>query len=854
MSFENRASTALRYREELTFDESIHHGISPGKRILTMSLPPRSTSAAAPAQAKREPAADAAREEQAALTARWMDTAMRPDLHAAPVQCKLASTDGNELAPVRSDGSGQRLPGPVQAKMEHALGSDFSAVRIHEGAQAASIGALAYTRGTDIHFAPGQYDPESRRGQELLGHELTHVVQQARGRVGTTTQAKGLPVNDDPGLEREADELGARAARGEAVHDSPAPQSLPTAAWSGALQRMLATTGLPEGADTSTPEKHADAIIAKIGQARAYQDLVSQQGADAVRTKLIDMIRSATDHGSFNLASLAGPRQLVRKIEAEFPVPVFEVGQTVQEGTFVGFVKDVTDRGVLVQFVRKLSDPDDAQTYLDDPPEPKNPRDLRPSAAVIRRERERPRSPELRMASARDVSPHGKPVREPARNSAPSRVVSAQDVSARLPGSPERGARVAPKDFSFVPEAMHLQFMKGDKAGAAHIEQMALIGLDEGFRVTVLVAEEDERALLELLSPVAQRNITLNRSERQPSQWAEDSGEFHVDGSVHVPNRAPNMGSRSPEDAMREGREARGFYLAEKDRQDSDISRLGAMVSDRSSQKDKVATGIAERARGVYENTSYIEGGNMLTGTHANGRPFALIGMDALYATRKQILPARDGAATPDDEARVKNVISRDIGIDPVDIHFVEQPGEFHLDMKMAVMGPGQVLVNDAFDVFDLQQEWILEDYESKRGSMPQGEWEALYPEIDRELAELSRKAQRAWAYETRTIEHLSQVPGLRIVRVAANFPGTRTLPTMNFLNGEGGRGLDDSPFFVTNGGDPRAEAYIARMYLEELHTGLRRLYFLDREYSELSLRDSGGVGCRTKGQGSVRE
>jgi Domain of unknown function (DUF4157) len=88
-------------------------------------------------------------------------------------------------------GGRAEIPGDVRAKMEAALGADFSPVRIHEGPHAEAVGALAYTQGTDIHFAPGQYQPDSQRGQELLGHELTHVLQQSQGRVQATTQAKG---------------------------------------------------------------------------------------------------------------------------------------------------------------------------------------------------------------------------------------------------------------------------------------------------------------------------------------------------------------------------------------------------------------------------------------------------------------------------------------------------------------------------------------------------------------------------------------------------------------------------------------------------------------------------------------
>jgi hypothetical protein len=104
--------------------------------------------------------------------------------------------------------------------MERALGHDFSRVRVHEGGHAESLGAIAYTRGTDLHFAPGRYSPATRSGQELLGHELAHVVQQQAGRVAVP-QGKGAPINADPALEAEADRLGRMAAGrpSAAAHD-----------------------------------------------------------------------------------------------------------------------------------------------------------------------------------------------------------------------------------------------------------------------------------------------------------------------------------------------------------------------------------------------------------------------------------------------------------------------------------------------------------------------------------------------------------------------------------------------------------------------------------------------------------
>jgi Domain of unknown function (DUF4157) len=202
----------------------------PGKQTRASDLTARSE---APLQARataRAPQSDASPPPQMSdwVMTPELDSAMglglgEPSAGGAPVQRKEASAragegeapkNGEEQAAEPAQGGGQPLSQHVRLKMESSLGADFSAVRIHEGPEAQAAGAIAYTRGTDIFFAPGQYQPESESGQELLGHELAHVVQQAQGRVQATKQAKGLAVNDDASLEREADELGAQAARG----------------------------------------------------------------------------------------------------------------------------------------------------------------------------------------------------------------------------------------------------------------------------------------------------------------------------------------------------------------------------------------------------------------------------------------------------------------------------------------------------------------------------------------------------------------------------------------------------------------------------------------------------------------
>lgn len=163
-------------------------------------------------------------------------------------------------------GAGQALPGAVRAGMEQSFGVDFSAVRIHEGPAAPAIGALAYTEGADIHVAPGCYDPASRGGLELLGHELAHVVQQAEGRVTATTQAKGLAANDDDALEREADELGVRAARGERVRSSGAV----IGGGGGAIQRFAFVRAQQVAATAPALTPAMQAMVAD-DQVRDYQ-------------------------------------------------------------------------------------------------------------------------------------------------------------------------------------------------------------------------------------------------------------------------------------------------------------------------------------------------------------------------------------------------------------------------------------------------------------------------------------------------------------------------------------------------------------------------------------------------------
>ncbi|MBQ7081323.1 MAG: DUF4157 domain-containing protein [Fibrobacter sp.] len=96
------------------------------------------------------------------------------------------------------------MPDNLKSGIESLSGFSMDDVRVHyNSSKPATVRALAYTQGTDIHVAPGQ--------EKCLPHEAWHVAQQMAGRVSPTTNINGMPVNDNAALEHEADVMGEMA-------------------------------------------------------------------------------------------------------------------------------------------------------------------------------------------------------------------------------------------------------------------------------------------------------------------------------------------------------------------------------------------------------------------------------------------------------------------------------------------------------------------------------------------------------------------------------------------------------------------------------------------------------------------
>lgn len=85
-----------------------------------------------------------------------------------------------DLSTLDLAGAGSPLPMDLQSSMEQSFGTNFSDVRVHTGAGAdrasRNISARAFTRGRDVYFRSGAYEPDSRQGQHLIAHELAHVA------------------------------------------------------------------------------------------------------------------------------------------------------------------------------------------------------------------------------------------------------------------------------------------------------------------------------------------------------------------------------------------------------------------------------------------------------------------------------------------------------------------------------------------------------------------------------------------------------------------------------------------------------------------------------------------------------
>ncbi|WP_409180837.1 DUF4157 domain-containing protein [Amycolatopsis sp. VS8301801F10] len=237
---------------------------------------------------------------------------------------------------------GEPLDQPASAVLSARFGQDFSTVRVHADSRAAdaarALGARAYTIGSHIAFAAGEYAPATASGQRLLAHELAHVVQQR----GASGAPEAISRPGDP-AEREARAI---AAGGKGVpvqatglmahrdtHDDEEPRdaSLPD--------------GAPVPADAGAPA--ADSGVPAPDSGSATQDAAAPSGP-AASAAPPGPAASATPPGPAASATPAGPA--APELGAGVTISAAaSVALCARYGTQIGFVLRFRDQAVEVQ-------------------------------------------------------------------------------------------------------------------------------------------------------------------------------------------------------------------------------------------------------------------------------------------------------------------------------------------------------------------------------------------------------------------------------------------------------------------------------------------------------------------------
>lgn len=386
------------------------------------------------------------------------------------------------------------------------------------------------------------------------------------------------------------------------------------------------------------------------------------------------------------------------------------------------------------------------------------------------------------------------------------------------------------RDTVVNPESILMGYDPQDRVSLGYIEQMARIGQVEGFQLVASARPEELAAGRRKADRQLRDGIQWLANPGGHDSWVEDHGEFTSSGEAIVPARlAPD--SDDIEDWVIRGRRNRYQQRAEegKPRPRADFALQG-LVNRRQSQEEVVATALALGMKGIHSAKSYVEGGNMLAGQRPDGTPYALVGEDSLEVTRR--LLSKD--ATP---AQARQQVAHDYALPAEHVIAVEQPGDFHIDMAMSLAGPGQVILNDARKVLELQRGWLKEHYEHK--------WFGK-EELPEQLEAVEKKAERQAVYEDLVAEQL-QDAGLEVFRVAGCFPKSAANPEMNFLNLRQGTNEQGQVFAVALGGEPRAEKAFAESLLGEIPSSYQRIHFLDRRLTEESLKFKGGIKCRSK-------
>ncbi|NEP55554.1 MAG: hypothetical protein F6K31_00680 [Symploca sp. SIO2G7] len=309
-------------------------------------------------------------------------------------------------------------------------------------------------------------------------------------------------------------------------------------------------------------------------------------------------------------------------------------------------------------------------------------------------------------------------------------------------------------------------------------------------------------------------NITI--SQQPVSKWAEDSVEYLENGKVAV---LKQFNDELLQKAMTEGRRHRwqGKLTQENLEEALEEDHLWIPLGIRVNASETVA----ERERAAQNQgqevayiRAYIEGGNMITGEDATGKPVILIGKDAI-ATTAYIYQL--------DDKDVRKIIGEDFGLATIEqVICVEQPGQFHLDMGMLFIGNGIVIVNDSS--------------EELKDAIEMAEMVSCLT-----TEQMAAKLKLQFELEEAAAKDLEEA-GIQVIRKKLE-----KYMMYNFFNGEFVQGKDGLNYYITNGGPKEKEEEFEALMVKEWKV-VKKVIFSPIVAAQQSLKERGGVGCRVKG------
>lgn len=140
--------------------------------------PERLSSSAPPAAAERSPALDLA----SGIGNRGLGQVISRMHDGEGILPSGVAHPAVESTIAAARGSGRPLDHSLASEFGSALGRSVSDIRVHTDQTAASltraVSARAFATGRDLFFAPGEYQPSSPAGRELIAHEVAHADQQ----------------------------------------------------------------------------------------------------------------------------------------------------------------------------------------------------------------------------------------------------------------------------------------------------------------------------------------------------------------------------------------------------------------------------------------------------------------------------------------------------------------------------------------------------------------------------------------------------------------------------------------------------------------------------------------------------